>query len=399
MHPVDEIREIKSIKLSGKKIVLGVTGSIAAVKCVQLSRELIRHGAEVFPVMTHSATKIIHPDALEFSTGNKPIVELTGKLEHVSFCGRIKEAADLLLISPCTANTISKIALGIDDTTVTTFATTALGSGIPILLAPSMHLSMYDHPIVQDNIKRCKHAGIKFVGPTIVRNKAKIENIENIVAYVIREIGKKDLVDKKILVIGGTTAEYIDDVRMIINRSSGKTAVSLSTNAFERGAYVKLLYGWSKEIPPSYIPTKQFKSIKDLFQLLKNVVLKKFNIIIVCAALADYIPKKHGGKIPSGKKDLVISLISAPKVLAELRKQAPNATIIAFKVEETREGLIEKALEILKRHHLNFVVANTIDAFEKDEAEIWIINKNGRIIHKQGKKYYLAKQILDSMTH
>ena len=115
--------------------------------------------------------------------------------------------------------------------------------------------------------------------------------------------------------------------------------------------------------------------------------------------MADYIPEKHGGKIPSGKQDLVISLISAPKVLAELRKQAPNTTIIAFKVEETREVLKEKALEILKRYHLNFVVANTIDAFEKDEAEIWIINKNGRVIHKQGKKYYLAEQILDSMTH
>jgi phosphopantothenoylcysteine decarboxylase/phosphopantothenate--cysteine ligase len=138
MHPSDEIRGVKSNKLSDKRIVLGVTGSIAAVECVKLSRELIRHGAQVFPVMTHSATRIIHPDSLEFATGNKPIIELTGKTEHVSFCGLVKEPVNLLIISPCTANTISKIARGIDDTSVTTFATTAVGSGVPILIVPAM---------------------------------------------------------------------------------------------------------------------------------------------------------------------------------------------------------------------------------------------------------------------
>ena len=94
MHPADEIRGVKSKRLAKKRIVLGITGSIAAVESVKLSREFIRHGAEIFPVMTHSATKIIHPDSLEFATGNKPIIELTGKTEHVSFCGRVKEPAD-----------------------------------------------------------------------------------------------------------------------------------------------------------------------------------------------------------------------------------------------------------------------------------------------------------------
>ncbi|RLG28848.1 DNA/pantothenate metabolism flavoprotein, partial [Methanosarcinales archaeon] len=105
MHPVEDIRGIKRAILLNKKIVLGVTGSIAAVETVKLARELIRHGADVIPVMTHASTKIIHPDALWFATGNKPVVELTGKTEHVSFCGMVKEPADLFLISPCTANT------------------------------------------------------------------------------------------------------------------------------------------------------------------------------------------------------------------------------------------------------------------------------------------------------
>ena len=115
MHPSDEIKGIKSKILLNKKIILGITGSIASVENIKLSRELIRHGAEVIPVMSKASTKIIHPDSLEFATGKKPILELTGKTEHVSYCGRVKEKANMLLISPCTANTISKIAHGIDD--------------------------------------------------------------------------------------------------------------------------------------------------------------------------------------------------------------------------------------------------------------------------------------------
>jgi len=225
MHPADEIRGSKSKILSNKKIVLAVTGSIAAVETILLSRELIRHGAEVFPVMSPNATKIIHPDSLWFATGNKPILELSGKTEHIFFCGKVNNPADLLLISPCTANTISKIAHGIDDTVVTTFATTAIGSGVPILIAPAMHISMYDHKILQENIKKCKEVGVKFVEPQVEKNKAKMADIYEIVSNVIRETGRKDLSNKKILVIGGPSREVIDDVRAITNRSSGKTAI------------------------------------------------------------------------------------------------------------------------------------------------------------------------------
>jgi len=397
MHPSDEIRGVKSNKLSDKRIVLGVTGSIAAVECVKLSRELIRHGAEVFPVMTRSATRIIHPDSLEFATGNKPIIELTGKTEHVSFCGLVKEPVDLLLISPCTANTISKIARGIDDTSVTTFATTAVGSGVPILIVPAMHLSMYDHKVVQNNIKKCKKIGINFVGPYLVGNKAKMPSVDEIVAHVIREISKRDLVNKKILVIGGSTAESIDDVRVISNRSSGKTAVSLAKNAFYRGADLELWYGCSEESVPEYINTVKFQSLGDLLKLLKAKHLKKFDVIIVCAALADYIPKKHIGKISSEKKKLVLEMSPAPKIIAQLRKIAPKAKIIGFKVESKKDKLKEKAFELLKKNNLDFVVANTVSGFGSDSNEIWIFDKNGKAIHKKGTKDILADNILDAV--
>ena len=128
MHPSEDIKGVKSHLLEQKTIILAVTGSIAAVETLKLARELIRHDAEVIPVMTPAATRIIHPDALWFATGKKPIVDLTGKTEHIYYCGDVKDHADVLLIAPCTANTISKITHGIDDTTVTTFATTAIGA-------------------------------------------------------------------------------------------------------------------------------------------------------------------------------------------------------------------------------------------------------------------------------
>jgi len=174
MHPANDIRGVKSNRLSERRIILGITGSIACVECVKLARELIRHGADVIPVMTPASTRIISPDALYFATGNKAIVELTGKTEHVYYCGKTKDPADILLISPCTSNTISKIAHGIDDTSVTTFAATAIGSKIPIIIVPAMHISMYDHKIIQENIKKCKKISISFIDPYLAGNKAKM---------------------------------------------------------------------------------------------------------------------------------------------------------------------------------------------------------------------------------
>ena len=395
MHPAEEIRGSKSKMLSKKRIVLGVTGSIAAVECVKLARELIRHGAEVYPVMTHDATKIIHPYAMEFATGNKPVVEITGKTEHVSFCGQIQQPVDMLLISPCTANTISKIAHGIDDTTVTTFATTAIGSDIPILIAPAMHLSMYKHKILQDNMEKCKKNGIKFVEPVIAKNKAKMPSADEIVAHVIRNIGRRDLENKKILVIGGSTSEPIDYVRVVTNCSSGKTAVSLAKKAFYRGAEVELWYGCSKESVPSYIKTTYFESINDVLRLIKNKVVKNFDVIIVCAALADYIPTRQKGKIPSGQKKLIIEMSPAPRVISQIRSFAPDAKIVGFKVEDNRNKLKKKSFELLKKNDIDLVVANTTSGFDMDVNEIWVINKKRKTIHESGTKDFLADTILD----
>ena len=397
MHPANEIRGVKSKKLTKKNIVIAVTGSIAAVESIKLSRELIRHGAKVFPIMTPSSTKIIHPNALWFATGQKPIIELTGQTEHVFFCGQVKNQVDLLLISPCTANTISKIANGIDDTVVTTFATTAIGSSVPILIFPAMHLSMYNHKIVQKNIEKCKQLGIKFVEPRIEKNKAKIAEVDEIISFVFRETSKQDLIKKNVLIIGGPTTESIDDVREITNKSSGKTAIELAKNAFYRGANVELWYGSGRTIPPNFINTINFESLQDVLELSKTKSLQKYHIIILCAALSDYIPKKQKGKIPSGKDKLILEMFPAQKIISELRKKAPNSKIIGFKLEEKKAKMHDKALDLLKKNDLDFVVANTLSGLNKDENEIWIINKKGESLYKKGNKCQLSDYILDTI--
>ena len=395
MHPADELRGKKTNKLLHKRIVLGITGSIAAVESVKLARELIRNGATVYPVMTPSAIRIIHPDAMEFASGYKPVLQLSGQTEHVSWCGLVKDPVDLLLVSPCTANTISKIARGVDDTPVTTCATTALGSGVPILLVPAMHLSMYDHKILQRNIKVCKDHGILFLDPILSGSKAKLAGVFEIVEMVIRSIGKKDLINKKILIIGGGTAEPVDDIRILTNRSSGKTAVALCTNAFERGADVELWYGSAVESVPSFIPVKRFETVDDLFKLLNDKGVSRFDGVIVCAALANYIPRKKKGKISSGKEKISIDCVPAPVVLETLRLKAADARVVAFKAEEKKSMVKRKTLELVRKYRLDGAVGNTLGGFGRESNEILLLKKNGNTVWKKGKKEELASSILD----
>ena len=311
MHPSEEIKFEKSTSLKNKRICLCLTGSVACVESFYLCRDLIRHGAEVNVFMTESTTRLIHPDLMEFASGKKPILELTGRTEHITLCSD----CDLVIVSPCTANTISKIALGIADNPVTTCVTTALGYGIPVIIVPAMHLSLMKNKAVERNIKKLERLGCKVLKPIIENERAKIADREMIIANAIRLVGKRDLEGKNILIIGGASAERIDDIRVITNRSSGKFSIELAREAFERGANVELWHGWMKEKIPSYIRTKEFESVKDLSDMVKYT--KKFDFIIVCAALSNYIPRALDGKIPSGIKGLTLDLETAPVIIDE----------------------------------------------------------------------------------
>lgn len=197
------------------EIVLCVTGSIAAVESVKLARELRRQGADVKCFMSDDACKIIHPNTMEFATGQKVVLELGGAIEHVKYA-----QADLILVAPATANLISKFAYKIADNPISTLLLTAFGYSTPIIFVPSMHDSMYE--AVLDNIKRVKNEGIVFVEPKREEGKAKFPNIHDITLQCLRETSNGKLSGKKIIVSAGGTYEEIDAVRGITNRSSGK---------------------------------------------------------------------------------------------------------------------------------------------------------------------------------
>lgn len=167
-----------------KKIVIAVCGSVAAVEVPKIIREFKRTNLDIHCVMSNSAGKIIHKNVLAWASENEVVTGLTGKVEHVKFCG-VGGEAELLLICPATANTISKIACGIDDTPVTTFAATAIGAGKEIVIVPAMHISMYKNPFVAKNIEKLKFAGIKFIEPKLEENKAKLADAHEIVKFVL----------------------------------------------------------------------------------------------------------------------------------------------------------------------------------------------------------------------
>ncbi len=394
MHPSEAIRCAKSKKLFGKRIVLGITGSIAAVECLELTRELIRHGAEVHAVMSSEAQKIVTPCSMVFATGNEVVTELNGRVQHVDLLGA-QDRADLLLIAPCTANTISKISCGIDDTPVTTMATTALGSKTPVMIAPAMHAAMYDNPIVQTNISALKYIGLDFVGPRMEEGKAKVATNEEIVEAVLRRLGKGDYRDRKVLVIGGSSEEQIDDMRVITNRGTGETAVELARAAYERGAEVELWMGRCSVILPSYIPVRRFVTVGDLVKMVPQV---SHDVVFVPAALSDFAPKQVEGKLSSESSELELVLEPVTKVLPLLRRK--KVKLIGFKAESgTGESeLVVKAEQRLKQHKLDAIVANDLTQVRPGSTSVLFITGKGKYVRLSGTKAEVADLLLDKVA-
>lgn len=384
-----------SSSLEGKTIVLGITGSIAAVRCVELARELRRHGASVHAVMTEAAQKIIHPEAMRYATGNPVITEITGSVEHVEFCG-IGGKASLLLVAPCTANTIGKIAHGIDDTPVTTFATTAFGSGIPIMIVPAMHESMYDHPIVIENTGKLVELGVEFVNPILEEGAAKIASNEEIVLRVERALGSKTLAGKSILITGGATAEAIDPIRILTNRASGKTGIELALLAFRRGADVTLVH--SGCIGIQGICEFNAESAKDMTDIVIEELGKGYDMLISAAAISDFTVKPSKNKIKSDK-DVTLTLKPAPKLIKQARSKYPGLKIIGFKAETgvTEDELIESARKSMESSRLSMVVANDVSSggMGADTNEVYLVDDGIKKV--TGTKHEIAKEIMDKV--
>jgi phosphopantothenoylcysteine decarboxylase/phosphopantothenate--cysteine ligase len=406
-HTSKEIIGTKSDELAGKKIILCITGSVAAIKSTEIARELMRRGADVFAIMTKHSQQIVHPDMIEWATGNPVLTELTGKIEHVTYAGEHPNCADLILVAPSTANTIGKVAAGIDDTPVTTTLTTGIGAGIPVIIAPAMHASMYKHSIVIENIEKLQKHGIEVLMPRVEEGKAKIPDTAEIVHAVIRKLNiKQDLIGKRVLVTAGPTRAYLDAFRYITNPSSGKMGIAIAQNALDRGAEVTLVYGPGSARPPSGVKVVSILSTEDMFKAVKKELKnKKYNTAILSAAAADYgATNRKVEKTPSGRDEWVIKLKPLPKIVENVKKVDPEIYLVGFKAEFelSNEELIQRAYDRMKSAGMDLIVANDVarvnTGFGVDTNEVFIIDLDRNINHiKLSDKYNIAAQILDKI--
>lgn len=408
-HPSKDIVESKGTILRGKTICICLTGSVAVVSSPIVARELMRLGAEVICIMSKAATELINPTLMEWATGNKVITNLTGAVEHVYLAGdrpRSVGKADLILICPATANTISKIACGIDDTPVTTVASTAFGSSIPIVIVPAMHESMYRHPILEKNERKLREYGVEIIGPRISEGKAKIARIDDIIDRVIDLlVTNKDLEDKKVLITAGPSQEAIDSVRYVSNKSSGRMGIELAKEASARGAEVLLIAGECMAKIPDYINTQNVISTDDFIKAVKDEIsYNNYDFFISAAAVSDYKPTECiEGKISSDNvEELQVNMKLTPKIIDVARKKDYNLFIVAFKAETnvSKSELIDRAYNRLVKSEADLIVANDIGrddiGFSSKYNEVYIIDKKKYIQHvERNTKRYIASKILD----
>jgi len=397
-HPTLRIKGTKSHSLLGKKIVLGVTGSIAAVKTVELARELIRHGADVYGVMSEAATEIIHPYTLHYATGHEVITKLMGNIEHVEFLG-MEGSADLFIIAPCTANTLNKVATGVSDTAVTAFATTAFGSGIPIIIVPAMHESIYKSPVLIENLEKLRILGVTVIGPKIEERLAKIVEIEEIVLTVEHILSPQKLAGRRILITSGPTIEPIDPIRILTNRSSGRTGIELAKAAYKQGAEVILVH--SKELNVLGIKELRVETAREMVDTCMNELRKGYDALISAAAISDFTVDRSEVKL-SSTGDLQLHLTPTRKLIEEARNEFPELVIVGFKAETnvSNDELLRRAKKKMERYNLEMVVANDIGkgGIGTAENDVYILRKGtDKIKHVNGAKRIIAEEIVNEL--
>ncbi len=382
---------------------MGVAGSIAAVEAPRIIRELIRHGAEVRVVMSPEAARLVTPESLHFASGHAPVTSLTGDVEHVSLLGPGERRADLLLVAPATANTISKIAHGIDDTPVTSCASVALGGDVPILLAPAMHAHMGRNPAVRANLVQLVKWGVGIIEPRAEEEEEKVASPEEVAAAVLHRLARGPWAGRRVVVIGGAGREAIDDVRSVTNESSGATATALATQAHFRGADVTLWLG-SVTVPiPRFLPVTRWRSLADLEELQsqRGAELRRADAVWVPAALPDFTVQPRRGKLNSeATRPLHLALTRAKKLLPGIRRiVASPGVVIGFKLSigKTTEQLTESGRRLLEAYRLDWVVANDRRSMGGPEAEVVLCPRHGREVWFRGSKTEVAGELLEEV--
>lgn len=370
--------------LSGKNIVVGVTGGIAAYKSAELISRLKKLNATVHVIMTQNACRFITPLTLQTLSQNTVISDMfkepiTWEIEHIS----LAEKADLFIVLPCTANVIGKVGNGMADDML---STTIMATRAPVLFACAMNTNMYENQIVQHNISRLKKVGHLFVEPESGKlacgkeGVGRLAEIDDVVEKAVRMLlYKQDLTGKTVLITAGPTKEYIDPVRFISNGSSGKMGYALAKVALNRGARVILVSGPVKLKKPVGAEIVEVTTAQEMY----DEVVKRFecaDIIVKAAAVSDYKPMNiSNNKIKKTSETLTIELQKTPDILKHIGLRKGNRTVVGFSMET--EKLEQYAMVKLKEKNLDMIVANNINeqgaGFGKDTNVVKIINKYG----------------------
>lgn len=399
-----------------KNIVIGVTGSIAAYKTVNVIKQLKNQlPIDVHVIMTDHATRLVDPKEFEKSSGNpvqshlflphfdyrKYLADNT-VMEHIS----LADTANLFLVCPSSANTIAKVAYGIADDLLTA---SILATNAPVIFCPAMNVKMWQNPITQENVKKLKHVGYYIVDPEYgelacgYRGVGRLAHSDQIV-YCVKSILTKhtQLQDKKVIVTAGATSEPIDGVRVLSNRASGKMGASLANEAYMRGANTVLIRN-STAAASSY-PYKEtiIESRQDILTAIKTETGKEQAIVFHTAAVTDFalaIPML--GKTTSDHA-LDLKLLPSPKILDQIKRINPKTYVVGFKAEYnvSRLTLINRAYETLVRSRADLVVANDVGkakrGFGVDTNEVYIVDKEKQVKHLPlATKRQIAGKILD----
>lgn len=389
--------------LKGKKIVLGVSGGIAAYKACELTSRLKKLNADVHVIMTASAAKFVTPMTFQSLSLNQVAVDIFEspkywEIEHIS----LAKLADVLVIAPATANIIGKFACGIADDML---STTVMATKAKVIIAPAMNTNMYDNPVVQRNIRQLSELGYSFVPPEEGRlacgdvGKGKMADPAVIESAIIEALSsKQDLTGKTVLVTAGPTREAIDPVRFISNHSTGKMGYAIAERAAKRGARVYLVSGPTSLDTPAGVNRFDVISAKEMFSRVMEL-FPECDIVIKAAAVADYAPEvAYSQKVKKAASELELKLAKNPDILYELGKIKGDKIIVGFAMET--EKLIENAAEKVRKKNLDFIVANDLNeagaGFAADTNVVKLIDKEGNIESiPLKKKHEVADIILD----
>lgn len=369
--------------LTGKNIVLAVTGSIAAYKIAGLASTLKKLNGNITVLMTQNATNFINPITFETLTENKCLIDTFDRnfqynVEHVS----LAKMADVVLVAPASANVIGKLANGIADNMLTT---TVMACKCKKIIAPAMNTNMYENPIVQDNMEKLKRFGMEVITPDTGHlacgdtGMGKMPSEETLLSYILKEIQcDKDMKGKKVLVTAGATREKIDPVRYITNHSTGRMGYAIARAAMLRGAEVTLVTGKTSLMPPPFVRIIEIESAEDMYNaVMSNAAFS--DIIVKAAAVADYRPKKPAdNKIKKKDGEMLLELERTKDILKTLgENRRENQFICGFSMET--ENMVENSREKLYKKSIDMIVANNLRTagagFETDTNIVTFITK------------------------